>query len=72
MSEVAVQARQLAVALLPKERGQAPPPLADVEAALATLRTLRAVDGYDETVLHETEVTVLRLRDAAWEAAQRR
>ena len=68
MSDVAVEARRLAFELFPRDRVSAPPPLNDVETALARLRQLRPLDGYDEAALAESEETLLRLRDAAWAA----
>ncbi len=71
MSEVATTARRLAGALLPRERADRPPPLAEIEVALAQLRELRALDVHDEVALHEAGETLLRLREAAaeWEQA---
>ena len=65
MSNVAPRARQIAGQLLPQDRRTVPPTVKAVEAALETLRGLRAVDAHDEIAMHEAGETLLRLLEAA-------
>lgn len=67
MSDVARQARGIADSLLPRERRLELPPAADVEAAMAELRTLTPADAHDEMAIGEAGEILLRLRDAAEE-----
>lgn len=64
MSEIAVEARQLAARLLPTGSGEQPE-LASVREALAQLQGLSPRDAHDEVALHEAADTLLQLLEVA-------